>query len=100
MERFAKINIFSKKVEDVIEASEEYIKTLPNKDFWVSCNDKVGVSFTYNPENNTFIPPRPYLGWSYNTVTTQWESPIPYPNIKEFYKWNEETQNWDLIEPE
>jgi len=68
--------------------------------------------YTYDEENDEFIPPQPYPSWTYNFETHNLECPVPYPETppqdqedqgelfdtgKEewTYQWNEEDQSWD-----
>lgn len=58
-----------------------------------------GQGFTYSQELDMFIPPQPFSSWILDEQTGDWNPPIPYPNDEDnFYKWNEETQNWDIVE--
>ena len=56
-----------------------------------------GIGYTYDEDRDAFIPPKPYNSWILNENTCQWQSPVPYPNDENRYKWNEENQSWDLI---
>jgi hypothetical protein len=69
-----------------------------------------GIGFIYDQQRDAFISPKPYNSWILNEQTCLWESKIPYPetytlnlkdefnnNIKDIYKWNEQIQNWELI---
>ena len=70
-----------------------------------------GIGFTYDQQRDAFIPPKPYNSWILNEDTCQWQSPIPYPitntqnkinefgnSQNDFYRWNESTLTWDLVE--
>ena len=70
-----------------------------------------GIGYTYDEDRDAFIPKKPFNSWVLNEDTCQWQSPIPYPitnnqnrtnaigdSINDFYKWNEQTLSWDLIE--
>jgi hypothetical protein len=57
-----------------------------------------GIGFTYDPVNDVFIGEQPYPSWILNESTWSWEAPIPLPDETNFYRWNEETQSWDLVE--
>ena len=57
-----------------------------------------GIGYIYNSTRDAFYDPQPYLSWSLNEGTCQWESPIPYPNDGQNYIWNEEEQSWELTE--
>jgi hypothetical protein len=57
-----------------------------------------GIGFNYDQTRDAFIPPKPFNSWVLNEDTCLWESPIPYPQDNNEYKWNEQNQSWDLIE--
>ena len=57
-----------------------------------------GVGFTYDKDKDAFIPPQPYDSWTLNETSCQWEAPVPYPTDGELYTWNEDTQQWDLVD--
>jgi len=58
-----------------------------------------GIGFTYDPERDAFIPPKPYDSWVLNEETCWWQAPIPYPENSEgiYYQWNESAQSWDEV---
>ena len=55
-----------------------------------------GVGYTYDEDRDAFISPRAYKGWVLNEETCSWESPIPFPNDGNKYRWNESTLTWDI----
>jgi len=57
-----------------------------------------GTGFTYDSDRDAFYETQPYPSWTLNEDTCQWESPVPYPDDDKIYTWNEENQDWDLIE--
>lgn len=57
-------------------------------------NVYAGIGFTYDPVNDVFIEPQPYLSWTLNQTTFKWEAPIPYPTDGKDYYWDEETTSW------
>jgi hypothetical protein len=59
-----------------------------------------GIGYSYDPGRDAFISPKPYPSWILNEDTCLWDPPIPYPEDGKLYAWNEETQSWDLVEPE
>jgi hypothetical protein len=59
-----------------------------------------GIGYSYDAQADIFIPPQPFASWVLNEDTCLWESPVPYPNDGERYAWNEETQQWVVIEEE
>lgn len=62
-------------------------------------NKYAGLGDTYREDLDMFIAPQPYPSWTLNETNGQWEPPVPRPDDGNFYRWNEETQGWDLIEP-
>jgi len=53
-----------------------------------------GKGYTYDPDRDAFIPPKPYDSWILDETTCLWEAPIPRPDDGENYLWNEETKLW------
>ena len=53
-----------------------------------------GPGYIYDSSLDAFIPPKPYSSWILNKNTCIWESPVPYPNLKESYTWNESKKQW------
>jgi hypothetical protein len=59
-----------------------------------------GIGFQYDLQRDAFIPPKPFNSWILNETTCIWNAPVAYPvdnNVNNRYKWNEEIQNWELI---
>tara|TARA_R100000742_G_C4257144_1_gene75011 strand:+ start:522 stop:941 length:420 start_codon:yes stop_codon:yes gene_type:complete len=63
------------------------------------------IGYTYDEDRDAFIPVKPYASWVLNNNTCQWEAPVTKPELtqeqidnKNYYSWNEETQQWDLID--
>ena len=64
----------------------------------------VGVGYKYNQSRDAFISPTPFYSWALNESTCTWEPPFAKPELteeqienKNFYKWNELNQTWDLF---
>jgi len=55
------------------------------------------VGFTYDADNDVFIPPSPFPSWVLNDQY-DWQPPVAKPEGN--YEWNEETQTWDEIPTE
>jgi hypothetical protein len=53
-----------------------------------------GVGYSYDPERDAFIPPKPYESWLLNEDTCLWEAPVAYPEDGETYTWDEESGAW------
>ena len=62
-----------------------------------------GIGFTYDPDLDAFIAPKPFDSWLLNESTCKWEAPVPYPADDLTYIWNEanlDWELWDFSEPE
>jgi hypothetical protein len=55
-----------------------------------------GIGYTYDLEDDVFIPSRPWESWVLNKDIYRWEPPINKPDNTHVYIWNEETVSWDL----
>jgi len=55
-----------------------------------------GIGYTYDEDRDAFIPPKPFTSWILNEETCCWEAPVARP--EGHYVWNEETQQWDLVD--
>ena len=112
MAHFAKVNINTKLVEQVIVAEQDFVDNLPGLWIQTSYNTRhgvhllggtplrknyAGIGFTYDFVKDAFIPPQPYSSWILNENICDWEAPIAHPNDGQLYKWNEEINNWELI---
>ncbi len=65
---------------------------------WIEYTDrKCGIGYSYDVVADVFIPPQPFLSWTLNYITYDWESPIPYPDDEKSYSWNEKDLTWDLV---
>jgi hypothetical protein len=56
-----------------------------------------GIGYTYDPERDAFIAPKPFSKWVLNEETCQWEAPIPYPTDDKRYVWNDNRGEWEEI---
>lgn len=54
-----------------------------------------GIGYTYDPERDAFIAPKPFTKWVLNEDTCCWEAPIPYPTDNKFYVWNDNRTEWE-----
>ena len=57
-----------------------------------------GIGFTYDPDRDAFIAPKPFNSWILNEDNCKWEPPVPYPSDGKDYSWNEDTQSWDVMD--
>mgnify|MGYP006966908568 CR=1 FL=1 len=57
------------------------------------------IDDTYDATLDAFIEPQPFLSWSLNEDTCEWEAPVLRPvDGDTLYGWNEETLSWDEID--
>jgi hypothetical protein len=83
----------------------DFINKLYNtRDVWkqTSYNNNIrknfaGIGFQYDQIRDAFIPPKPFNSWILNEDTCQWEAPNPMIINNNSYVWNEQIQNWELI---
>lgn len=57
-----------------------------------------GVGYSYDVARDAFLSPRPFVSWTLNEETCQWEAPVSYPTDGNEYQWDEATQSWSLVE--
>jgi hypothetical protein len=59
-----------------------------------------GIGYTYDEILDAFIPPKPeqFPSFIIDTETGLWTTPIPRPDGDEPWGWNEETQEWVIID--
>jgi hypothetical protein len=120
MAHFAKIGINNIVTQVLVVANREtmdsngvehesigvnFLKNLTGHETWVqtSYNNKfrknyAGVGYQYDQQRDAFIPPKPFNSWILNEDNCRWESPIPYPQDDNSYKWNEQTLSWDIVQ--
>ena len=126
MAHFAKIGLNSKVIEvisvhnDVLKDSNgveqenigvDFLTKLTGYPVWkqTSYNANIrknhaGIGYTYDEDRDAFIPKKPFNSWVLNETTCLWEAPINMPQLTaeeinngNYYKWNEDTQSWDLM---
>ena len=56
-----------------------------------------GIGFTYDATRDAFIPPQPFPSWVLNETTCLWDAPTPMPTDGQFYRWDEPTTSWVVI---
>ena len=63
-----------------------------------------GIGYTYDEDNDLFLPKKPYASWTLNVAEARWQSPIgDEPALSEEevathrYEWNESTGAWDKV---
>ena len=65
-----------------------------------------GVGYIYDENQDKFMPPKPkeFPSWIWNDESKTYKAPIPRPELPEgdnrLPLWNEEKQEWHLIERE
>ena len=53
-----------------------------------------GIGYRYDAVRDAFIAPQPYISWTFNETTLDWQAPIPYPNDGKVYQWDEANLRW------
>lgn len=89
-----------------LSSSDEYVEDLAIKKLkakygyetnWKECVGIVYTGDTYNESENKFITPKIFDSWVIDEDGIP-QPPTAYPDDGEIYDWNEETEQWDLIE--
>ena len=65
-----------------------------------------GIGYSYDAENDVFLPPKPFDSWVKTDDNCNWKAPVDEPTttLEEHqagkrYVWNEDTTSWDVIQP-
>lgn len=56
-----------------------------------------GIGYTYDPQRDAFIPPKPFNSWLLDEQSCLWNPPVPYPTDGNRYLWDEEGQQWNEV---
>jgi hypothetical protein len=56
-----------------------------------------GIGYSYDPQRDAFVPPKPFPSWTLVEETCQWQAPVPMPTDGKQYQWNEQTASWQEI---
>ena len=103
--KILRVAVVSNDVATTEQAGVDFLNSLyGSRDVWkqTSYNGNIrknfaGVGYTYDQTRDAFIPPKPFNSWTLNETTCLWEAPVVKPEDNNNYKWNEDTQQWDLI---
>ncbi len=55
-----------------------------------------GIGYKYDAAADVFIAPQPYVSWSLDG-NYDWQAPVAKPNDENLYTWNEENQEWEIV---
>ncbi|OUW60008.1 MAG: hypothetical protein CBD63_04400 [Candidatus Pelagibacter sp. TMED203] len=102
--KILRVAVVSNDVATTEQAGVDFLNSLyGSRDVWkqTSYNGNIrknfaGVGYTYDQTRDAFIPPKPFNSWTLNETTCLWEAPVVKPEDNNNYKWNEETQQWDV----
>jgi hypothetical protein len=103
--KILRVAVVSNDVATTEQAGIDFLNNLyGTRDVWkqTSYNGNIrknfaGVGYTYDQTRDAFIPPKPFDSWILNEETCLWEAPVVKPEDNNNYKWNEDTQQWNLI---
>lgn len=56
-----------------------------------------GIGFSYDLVADVFIAPQPYPSWTLDE-SHDWQPPVPYPDSEFTHYWDEEAQEWVLVD--
>lgn len=59
-----------------------------------------GIGYTYDPNRDAFIPPKPFNSWILDDFSCLWKPPIEYPTDNKDYYWDENMLSWvEIVMP-
>jgi hypothetical protein len=118
MAHFAQINA-NNVVTQVIVAEQDFINSgvVGDPSTWIqtSYNTKggqhvlggtplrknyAGIGYSYDPQRDAFIPPKPYSSWQLDEASCTWQAPVPMPadagqgDPPIYYVWDESNITW------
>ena len=102
-----KVEVVSNNIATTEQAGVDFLRNLYNDQnaqwFQTSYNNNIrknfaGIDYTYDQARDAFIEPKPFNSWTLNETTCQWEAPITYPDDGQKYNWNEQDQQWDVLD--
>lgn len=83
----------------------DFLNNLRGQANWVQCSyngtirkNFPGIGFTYDTARDAFISPKPYASWVLNETTCIWEASTPYPTDGNLYTWDEQNEEWDVVQ--
>ena len=98
-------NLFDAGGNEQEQIGIDYLLGIHGDGTWVqtSYNNNIrknyaGIDHKYDDELDAFIRPKPFTSWTLNEDTCQWEAPVDMPTDGKPYSWNEEIQEWYLVE--
>ena len=56
-----------------------------------------GIGFTYDPDKDVFLPPKPFSKWVLDETKWVWKAPTDYPDDGKFYSWNDNKGEWEEV---
>lgn len=57
-----------------------------------------GIGFSFDPDLDAFLPPKPFDSWIVDKITYQWKAPVDYPDDGLNYQWDDSIVNWTLTQ--
>ena len=83
----------------------DFLNKLHTYPFWVQTSyngsfrkNYAGIGARYDDELDAFISSKPFSSWLLNEESCQWEAPTQMPDDGAMYMWDEEVQDWSVLE--
>lgn len=95
---------FPEKGISYIATDQEYLESF--RVFGFRPNRTYEINAWAENDNNYFskklffsipTPEQPFSSWSWNDELAEWVPPFSPPDQENFYEWNEEKEDWDLV---
>lgn len=86
----------------------EFLNSIGMTGTWVQCSYNASSRGMYphpgcwfDATNDRFVPSAsPFPSWVFNDSSMSWEPPVARPEDGLVYMWNEESQEWILLDPQ
>ena len=101
-----RVVVVSNDIATTEQAGVDFLNNLyKSRDVWkqTSYNNNIrknfaGIGYQYDQTRDAFIPPKPFNSWVLNETTCVYNAPVAKLNDGNEYYWNEENQQWDIVE--
>ena len=98
--------VVSNDIATTEQAGVDFLNNLYNtRDVWKQTSydgnirkNFAAIGYTYDQSRDAFIAPKPYESWVLNEDTCRWEAPVVKPDDDQNYRWNEQDQQWEVID--
>jgi len=105
MRRFAEIDSAGIVQRVIVAESAEWCEQALGGEWVETFKDRsqrthyASAGYTYDPERDAFIPPKPFESWVLDETTCLWVAPVDMPDDGKEYRWDEDSTSWvEIVE--